>query len=261
MTGSGVGAERCDNRLKLRLAWCPPGTFRMGSLRSERWRQADETRVRVTLTHGFWLGKYEVTQAEWRAQMRTSPWRGVPHGATGPRLPASNISWDGAWEFVSRLTRGERRASRLPPDWEYTLPTEAQWEYACRAGSTTVYCFGNDSERLSDYAWWGGEEGDGNARGVSHAREVGQRQPNGWGLHDLHGNVCEWCRDTYAETLPGGRDPLVEDAAATHRVIRGGTWNWRSRGCRSASRGLGQPETSNILRGFRVALCPIRAVE
>ena len=259
LRGARVGAERDDNRLTLRLVWCPPGSFRMGSLRSEPWRQEDENRVGVTLTEGFWLGKYEVTQAEWRQLMRSSPWRGLEFGESGPRLPAANISWDGAWEFVARLTRGERRAGRLPANWEYTLPTEAQWEYACRAGSTTAYCFGNSPDLLSDYAWWGGEEGDGNARGVRHAREVGQRRPNAWGLHDMHGNVCEWCRDTYGAKLPGGRDPLVEDASATHRVIRGGDWTWRSWGCRSAGRGLGKPATSNILRGFRVALCTVRA--
>jgi formylglycine-generating enzyme required for sulfatase activity len=102
LRGARVGAERDDNRLTLRLVWCPPGSFRMGSLRSEPWRQEDENRVGVTLTEGFWLGKYEVTQAEWQQLMRSSPWRGLEFGESGPRLPAANISWDGVWEFVAR---------------------------------------------------------------------------------------------------------------------------------------------------------------
>jgi formylglycine-generating enzyme required for sulfatase activity len=146
------------------------------------------------------------------------------------------------------------------------LPTEAQREYACRAGTTTAYSFGDDARNLGDYAWWGGIVGDGNAKTQQYPHRVGQKKPNPWGLYDMHGNVWEFCRDAYAEKLPGGTDPLVETGAIRaydarrgrtwDRVLRGGSWDNDAWGCRSAMRGSYDPVSREFYLGFRVALVP-----
>jgi len=255
-TGTRAGEERDDNGLQMKFVWCPAGTFTMGSPKSEKDRDTDEDQVQVTLTQGFWLGKYEVTQGEWQRVMGTTPWKGKDYWKEGPRYAASYISWDDAREFVKKLTAQERQAGRLPEGWEYTLPTEAQWEYACRAGTKTAYSFGDAETQLSDYAWWGGLVGNGNAEKEPYAHEVGGKKPNAWGLHDLHGNVWEWCLDGYKNKLPGGRDPLV--AQASRRVDRGGGWNDDPSRCRSACRGRSSPGNRNRSLGFRVARSSVR---
>jgi formylglycine-generating enzyme required for sulfatase activity len=138
------------------------------------------------------------------------------------KLPVESVSWDGAVEFCRVLSEQERKAGRLPPGWEYRLPTQAQWEYACRAGTQTTYCFGDDASRLGDFAWYGD-----NAAERTH--EVGQKLPNAWGLHDMLGNVCEWCRDMYQDKHLGGTDPEV---VAQDRVLRGGCCISRASMCR-----------------------------
>lgn len=256
LVGTRAGEERDDNGLEMKLVWCPAGTFTMGSPKSEKDRDKDEDQVQVTLTAGFWLGKYEVTQGEWERVMGTTPWKGEDYVKEGPRYAASDISWDDAMEFVKTLTAQERQAGRLPAGWEYTLPTEAQWEYACRAGSKTAFSFGDTETQLSDYAWWGGIVGKGNAEKERYAHEVGGKKANAWGLHDLHGNVYEWCADGYAEKLPGGRDPLT--AQASHRVHRGGGWLNSPSQCRSAYRDWLAPDDRDRYLGFRVARSPVR---
>ena len=247
--GQKAGETRSDNGLKMILAWCPPGNFTMGSPQSEKDRGADEDQVQVTLTNGFWLGQTEVTQGQWEAVMGTTPWKGQDYVKEGGNYPATNLSWEDATAFSKKLTEQERKAGRLPEGGEYVLPTEAQWEYACRAGSTTAYSFGDDVAKLGEYAWF-----NKNAWNVDEqfAHLVGTKKPNSWGLSDMHGNVWEWCQDMYADKLPGGRDPLVA-AGASFRVRRGGCGDYAARPCRSALRFRSAPDDRYRHLGFRVA--------
>ena len=152
--GTKAGVERDDNSLKVKLVWCPPGEFTMGSPKTEKYRRSDaEDQVEVRLTKEFWIGKYEVRQGEWERVMGTTPWKGNVYVKESPRYAATSVSWEDATEFVAKLTTQEPQAGRLPAGWRYTLPTDAQWEYACRAGTQTAYDVGSDESRLSDYAW------------------------------------------------------------------------------------------------------------
>jgi formylglycine-generating enzyme required for sulfatase activity len=221
--------------------------------------------VKVTLTRGYWIGKFPVTQGEWRRLMKTEPWRGRPSARTGGRLPATHITWGDAADFCRKLTERERRAGRLSKAWEYTLPTEAQWERACRAGTRTRYCFGDDASKLGEYAWF---YDNSYKVGEGHPHAVGRKKANRWGIHDMHGNVCEWCRDHYAERLPGGRDPEVkaEPSGDALRVSRGGWVVFNAAMCESGYRRGESPgyrsgdfggRAGGDL-GFRVALSPAR---
>ena len=160
------------------------------------------------------------------------------------------VNWHGAVAFCKWLTQRERAAGRLPAGYEYRLPTEAEWEYACRAGTTTRFHFGDSARALRDYAWYSS-----NAGGRTH--EVGQKKPNQWGLYDMHGNVWEWCHDWYADEYPGGTvtDPSGPQSA-TDRVYRCGSWYDTARNCRAANRYGRRPGFANIDVGFRVALAP-----
>ena len=253
--GQKAGETRNDNGFKMTLVWCPSGNFTMGSPKSENDREHDEDQVQVRLTKGFWLGQTEITQGQWKTIMGTTPWKGVDHVKEGSNYPATYVSWEDATAFCKKLTEQERKAGRLPEDWEYTLPTEAQWEYACRAGTTTAYSFGNNDSKIGDYAWYGWNVGDGNTKEEQYAHAVGTKRPNPWGLSDMHGNVYEWCRDWYADKHPGGRDPEVTaEGSSSSRVIRGGSWVSFSRYCRSADRDWYIPSNHReVFLGFRVA--------
>ena len=258
-SGCKPGELRDDNALKLKLVWCPPGTFTMGSPPNEPERGFDEAQVSVTLSHGFWLGQTEVTQRQWQETMTTQPWKGKQCTWEGVNLAATYLTWKDATAFCQAFTASERRAGRLPADWQYALPTEAQWEYACRAGTTTQYWFGDDATpRLNDYAWWAGVYGGMYANDEKYAQKVGLTPANAWGLHDMHGNIWEWCQDEYHTTLPGGANPLRKSTQATPlRVLRSGSWptspEWL---CRSASRRRGEPHYGSFMLGFRLALVP-----
>ncbi len=251
--GTKAGQQIADNVLLTPLVWIPPGKFLMGSPPTQPGHRADEGPVEVTLTAGFWLGKYEVTQSEWENMMRTTPWRGKKDVLEGDNYPASFISWDDAMKFCERLTRYERGEGRLPAGWRYTLPTEAQWEYACRAGTATAFSFGDDAAMFGDYGWY-----DGNTvrRGEPFAHAIGQKQPNAWGLCDMHGNVYEWCRDrgdSAIGRLPGGTDPHGP-ATGSRRADRGGGWEDAANKARSASRDFSPPDERNDDLGFRLAI-------
>jgi formylglycine-generating enzyme required for sulfatase activity len=225
----------------------------------------------VTLTTGFWLGKYEVTQSEWKQVMKTEPWKCHTYTKESADYPATWVSWNDAAEFCRKLTVRERQAGRLPDEWEYTLPTEAQWEYACRARSVTRFSFGDDASKLGEYGWFFGNAWHKGEMYSGHY-PVGQKKPNRWGLCDMHGNAWEWCRDVYFSKLPGGRDPEVkvnpdEKPKVTGRVIKGGHWlsgpeHCRS-GMRSASEQTRRDDWHNYYdsHGFRVALTAVQPVK
>jgi formylglycine-generating enzyme required for sulfatase activity len=272
MIAKEPGQVRDDNELKMKSVWCPPGFVTMEQVEAleEPATKKDETAdddsigepapeprkrtaitpVKVFVTKGYWLGKFEVTQSEWKQVMATEPWQGKECTKEGDDFPATCVTWGEAIEFCRKLTELEQKAGRVPGGWEYTLPTEAQWERACRAGTKTNFSFGDEESKLGEYAWFS----DNAARaGEEYAHRVGQKKPNPWGLHDMHGDVREWCRDWYGVKLPGGREPEVTKGGAL-RVIRGGSWSNVARGCRSAERFWYDPSNQYVLLGFRVAL-------
>jgi formylglycine-generating enzyme required for sulfatase activity len=226
----------------------------MGSPDREPGRNNNEGQVEVTITKPFLISDTEVTQEQWTEVMGNSPWEGAVSNSfakKGPRFPAVGISWDDAVAFCKELTDSERGAGKIPSDVSYSLPTEAQWEYACRAGSRKAYTFGHDASTLSDHGWWGGDIGNGNAASERYAHEVGSKIPNAWKLHDMHGNVSEWCADGFEDKLPGGKDP-VAPTRGYDRVVRGGGWTDGAESCRSAWRWRESAASSSYSRGFRV---------
>lgn len=245
------GEEQSANGLRMKMVWCPPGNFMMGSPLGEAGRLGDETQVAVTLTQGFWLGKYEVTQREWREIMNSEPWKGQKFVKEGDQFPATYVSWDDAVTFCRKLTAAERGAGRLSTDSEYALPTEAQWEYACRASTATSYVFGNHAAALDQYGWFRDNAHD---IGKPHAYEVGLKRPNTWNLYDMHGNVWEWCQCWYgAYSRDAVTDPMGQVNSSV-RVVRGGSWFCYARNCRSATRNRLTPDIQENDLGFRV-LC------
>jgi formylglycine-generating enzyme required for sulfatase activity len=239
------------------LIYCPPGSFLMGSPAAEKHRFPNEGQVKVTISKGFYLERYSVTQAEFKAVMGRTPWTGAQMTMIkeGDDYPATGIDWKDAAEFCRKLTVRESQAGRLLPGYVYALPTEAQREYAARAGTTTAYSFGDDAANLGEYAWWRATVGGDDTMADLFPRRVGQKKPNPWGFYDMHGNVCEWCRDAYVEQLPGGTDPFVDSAMC--RVIRGGCWDVKARRCRSAFREGCVPQYRRENTGFRLALVPL----
>jgi formylglycine-generating enzyme len=242
--------ESVTNSIKMELIEIPAGKFTMGSPEGEEDRQEDEAQVRVTLTKSFGLGKTEVTQGQWSKVMARRPIDEVlmPHIKPWKDCPAAYVDWDEATEFCKKLTAIERKAGKLKANEEYRLPTEAEWEYACRAGTTTAFSFGDDESKLGEYAWY-----DGNTKNIDRewAHKVGTKKPNPWGLHDMHGNVAEWCEDWHDEKLSGGVDPVGLNAGY-RRVIRGGDWDHDASDCRSAYRGNYGPASRSISVGFRI---------
>jgi formylglycine-generating enzyme len=240
------------------LCWCPPGRFTMGSPSQERGHRPDETQVEVTLTRGFWTAKYEATQVQWKRVMGPFPDR-LPSAefGEGDDFPVYWINFTEAEAFCARLTESGRRSGALPPEWAFTLPTEAQWEYACRAGTTTLSSFGDALSQ--EQANIGIETTDRTVRPRGGSRKVGSYPANPWGIHDMHGNVWEWCRDYYHPQLPGGTDPDRYASSGNQnrdgsfsRVRRGGAWiEWPSF-CRAASRLPYEPHRRSDHIGFRV---------
>jgi formylglycine-generating enzyme required for sulfatase activity len=224
----------------IKLVLIPAGTFTMGSAGDEADRGADESpQTRVTLTKDFFLGATDVTQGQYKSLMNTNP---SDFKSAGRDAPVEEVSWDDAMVFCQRLTERERAAGHLPEGYVFTLPTEAQWEYACRAGTTGAYA--TDPAATSWY--------DRNSGGTTHP--VGAKQPNAWGLYDMTGNVYQWCADWYAKRYPGGEvtDPTGPATGSVH-VLRGGGWYYDVSYCRSAYRDYDPGYRANFI-GFRVAL-------
>jgi formylglycine-generating enzyme required for sulfatase activity len=223
--------------VKMVMCWIPPGEFLMGSPEDEEERDYDETQHRVKITQGFWLAKTPTTQAQWQAVMGNNPSR-----FQGEDLPVESVSWDdicgnesGTGGFLGALNE------LIPMGGRFHLPTEAQWEYACRAGTTEPY-YGD----LDEIAWY-----DDNSDDKTHA--VGQKKPNEWGLHDMLGNVWEWCSDWFGDyDMLAVTDP-AGPASGSHRVYRGGFWRSYAGNCRVAARYYRDPGLSAYDVGFRPA--------
>jgi formylglycine-generating enzyme required for sulfatase activity len=242
------------NSIGMKLARIPPGKFLMGSPENEPGRQANEgPQHEVKITRPFHIGVHEVTQEQYEKLMGKNPSRYRKGEGGGPRHPVETITWEDAVAFCRKLSERpeEKNAQR-----HYRLPSEAEWEYACRAGTRTVFSFGDDSERLDRYAWL-------RAPFPQPHHPVGTLQPNAWGLYDMHGNVWEWCADYYGAQYYGespSLDPRGPDKGSA-RVIRGGGMGWNADQYRCANRFPDYPPSAAALNvGFRV-VCDVRTAK
>lgn len=269
LSQAAIAAEPHTNSAGQVMLPIAPGSFIMGSPKTELGRSRDEDQVKAEITEPFYLCDTEVTQGQWLKLMETtmvdlvSSRKGaIGRGANlvsdasaeGPDQPMVFVNWIDAMAYCEKLTDTERKAGTLPEGHVYRLPTEAQWEYACRAGTDSVFSHGDTltSEQANFYGVKPyGVEGAGEYR--EKTTKVKTFKPNPWGLHDMHGNVYEWCFDWYAEKAPGGKDPNVSEKS-DGRNIRGGTWNRGASSCRSAYRYSSIPDRRTYNIGFRVAL-------
>jgi len=237
---SGVAAQpkTFTNSIGMEFVLIPAGSFMMGADKNFEEAADHETpRHKVTISKSFYLGKYEVTQEQWVAVMGSNP-----SNFKGRTNPVEEVSWHDVQEFIHRLNQKENTNV-------YRLPTEAEWEYACRAGTTTTYSFGDDADQLGQYAWYIDNSGD-------KTHPVGQKQPNAWGLYDMHGNVWEWVQDWYGKTYYSqspAKDPQGPSSGES-RLLRGGSWNFDASNARCANRVYLAPafRVSNVV-GVRVA--------
>ncbi|MFM7039147.1 MAG: formylglycine-generating enzyme family protein [Planctomycetaceae bacterium] len=234
------------NSIGMQLVLIPRGQFAMGSARGNPEADGDERQHQVTLTRDYYIGAFEVTQSQFKRVMGRNPGQfqgpGIEDG--GANLPVDQISWFDAVEFCKRLSERteEQAAGRV-----YRLPSEAEWEYACRAGSPDEFAFGNDVRLPGEYAWY--RE---NSVGL-RTSAVGRKKPNAWGLYDMHGNAREWCADWYE--VYSGR-PAIDPTGpheGTDRVYRGGSIGYSAAYCRSANRTATSPAFAGFV-SFRVAM-------
>jgi formylglycine-generating enzyme required for sulfatase activity len=245
------------NSIGMKLVLIPKGKFMMGSPPDEKGSQENERRHEVTISRDYYLGTHEITQAQYEQIMEKNPSRfhdsvTERHPETGRMVkevdrgnhPVEQVSWEDAVKFCQRLSAlpEEKKAARV-----YRLPTEAEWEYACRAGSQMAYSFGSDEKSLVNFGWYGY-----NSKDMTHA--VGLKKANAWGLYDMHGNVWEWCADWYGKYPKGSMiDPSGPEEGSI-RVTRGGSWRDDAVFCRSACRLEYGPSYNYGNLGFRVAL-------
>ena len=234
-----AGEERSIFVVKCR--WIPAGGFVMGSPASEKGRDTDEVEHEVVLSHGFFLAETECTQAQWELVMENNPSK-----FKRPDRPVEGVSWDEAVEFCRKLTKKQRNEGLLPVGWEWRLPTESEWEYGARAGKK-----GLRHGKLEAVAWWSDNSGAG-----THV--VGEKQANPWGLHDMMGNVWEWCSDWYGEYPTGSVVDPMGPWSGSGRVIRGGSWVNDARDVRSALRDWGDPGLRLAALGFRPVFSSVR---
>ena len=248
--------ELITNTIGMKLKLIPAGEFQMGSGVSAetiaarfdsdaKYFKDEFPQHPVRITKPFYLQTTEVTQGQWQSVMGTKPWSGNTFVKEGAEYAATYVSWEDAVEFCRKLSAKE--------GVEYRLPTEAEWEYACRAGSRTMYSFGDNASALKDYAWF-----DENAYDIDdekYAHQVGLKRPNAWGLYDMHGNVYEWCSDWYGEDYYASSpeaDPRGPSGGGSLRVFRGGSWFSPARSARSANRHWDSPDYRYSSVGFRV---------
>ena len=237
----GQQLKAITNSIGMKLVLIHPGSFTMGSPDDEVGRVRNETSHEVTLSKSYYLGANEVTQGDYEKVMGANP-----SNFKGSKNPVETVNWDDAVSFCKKLSEmpEEKAAGR-----SYRLPTEAEWEYACRAGSTTSYSFGETAESLGEYAWYDQNAGN-------KTRLVGEKKPNRWGLYDMHGNVWEWCQDWYADHPPDALTHPQGPNEGSKRVLRGGGWYNDAGYCRSADRHGYNPLNHLNSLGFRVALSP-----
>jgi len=224
------------NSLGMEFIEIPAGRFEIGACSKVFFETCgDEAGYMVTIEKSFYLGKTEVTQAQWEKVMGSNPSK-----FKGSDRPVEQVSWDDVQEFIKRLNQKEGGN-------KYRLPTEAEWEYAARAGNPGTYSFGNDESKLGEYAWYSENSG-------SETHPVGGKKPNAWGLHDMHGNVWEWTCSAYTETYDGN-ETLCNNHADSPRSLRGGSWYFNASFARSADRVNWPPDArnSNYSLGFRLA--------
>ena len=233
------------NGVPLKMIWCPPGEFAMGSPTNEIGRDGDEHQHNVSIPHGFWIAETELTQGQFKSITDKNPAR-----FQGDTLPIESVTWEDSRMFCETLTR--LAATHLPQGWSFRLPAEEQWEYACRAQTTTSLNNGKNitvdtgvCPNLEKLGWYSKNSG-------GHTHPVGQKQPNAWGIFDMHGNVWEWCSNPYEpRSVPAGTT-----AAETDHVIRGGCWFMYPGYCRSAIRySAGSRDKQLFTVGFRPVLC------
>ena len=240
--------KEITNSIGMKLLLIPKGTFMMGSPESEQGRNENETQHEVTISKDYYLGVYEVTQAQYEKVMgkNLSYFQGAKVGNENADLPVENVSWDEAVKFCKKLSAlpEEKKAGRV-----YRLPTEAEWEYACRAGSKTAYSFDDEEGLLPEYGWF-------SRNSSRRTHTVGLLEPNAWGLHDMHGNVWEWCSDWYEEYPKGAVSDPTGPKEGSSRVYRGGYWSNVAAFCRSANRHWIGPSSRRNSLGFRLALSP-----
>ncbi len=233
----GLWAEFEINDVIQQMRWIPPGEFVMGSPKDEPGRWQDEgPQHTVRIHHGFWMFDTPVTQALWQAVMGAD--NNPSHFSDNPQHPVERVTWYGSQKFITKL-------NQIKPGLELTLLSEAQWEYACRAGTeSAIY-----AEDLDAIAWY-----DANSSGDTHPVKL--KQPNDWGLYDMVGNVFEWVQDAKHEGYegaPSDGSAWVDNEAAAERVVRGGSWSGEARDCRSAARHWDPPDVVWRLQGFRCA--------
>jgi len=236
------GDEMTEPVLGMQFVYIEPGSFVMGSPESELHRYPDEKRHKVRIKSGFWMGKYEVTFEQYDAFVKAAHYaRPLDEGWGRGKRPVIDVKWFGATDFARWLSRksGHR----------YRLPTEAEWEYAARAGTTTAYSWGDNPADFPDYAW-----NTTNANGRTHP--VGLKKPNPWGLYDMHGNVWEWTASTYSEEYDGSELKGTSRKSKALRSVRGGAWYFYPKGMRSADRRLYSPWLHWSYIGFRLVRDP-----
>ena len=246
----GQSPGRFRNSIGAELVLIRAGRFAMGTDKSEVGRLGNEVLHKVILTTPFYMGTREVTQTQWRSMMGNNP-----SYFKGDQLPVEMVNWDDCQKFCQLLTKKDIAAKRIPDGWKYRLPTEAQREYACRAGTSTPFHYGNSLD--STQANFNGETPYGDAaKNVNRQKTVpgGSFKPNAWGLYDMHGNVYEWCQD-YFGAYPSGEvtDPTGPEKAS-RRVYRGGAWKFNASTARSAKRSSRKQSFKGNFMGFRVVL-------